>query len=433
MVQPKAKFRFQGPWQKWFDGRSEDGKVKGGKSNPHQLDKQAILLLTVHGLFMFANALSGTFINVYLWKENKDFALIAWFALITHIMMALTFFIAGKWVKEQDKMFVLRLGVGVSALFYLVVLLMGKHAGFGFVSVLGIVQGLATGLFWLSYNVVYFEITEPHNRDKFNGWAGLLGSFSGIAAPWISGFIITHMKDLHGYRIIFMLSIALFILGVAASFFLKKRDALGAYTWFQPFVRLSKKGNPWRRVVCALAAQGVREGVFTFMVGLLVYLSTKNEMKLGDYTLVVSVVGLFSFWLTGRILRPSYRSRMMLVGVLAMCSILSLFLWKISYTILLLFGITTALVFPLYTIPMTSSVFDIIGKDEESAKQRVEYVVLRELALNAGRIFGIVVFLLLILWKGTPRVMTTAMIVLGSFPLITWYFMRKRLSIRFDD
>src|SRR5690554_6099242 len=59
-----------------------------------KLIRQAKLLLAVHGLFAVANALSGTFVNVYLWKVSNDFVLIGWFSLAHQIANALTFFAA---------------------------------------------------------------------------------------------------------------------------------------------------------------------------------------------------------------------------------------------------------------------------------------------------------------------------------------------------
>ena len=99
---------------------------------------------------------------------------------------------------------------------------------------LGMVQGISAGLFWLAFNVVYFEVTDPDNRDRFNGWVGLLGSGAGIIAPWISGLLIVNLGDGAGYRLIFSISLGIFVLGVVISFFLKKRKVQGTYEWLSP-------------------------------------------------------------------------------------------------------------------------------------------------------------------------------------------------------
>jgi MFS transporter, YQGE family, putative transporter len=401
-------------------------KKKGGGAG--SFTAQTWLLLAVNGLFGAGNALSGTFVSVYLWKAKNDFALIGWFAGIQQVAMAVTFWIMGKWVKEHNKMNALRLGVLVSALFYGLVLLLGQSA-VSYVWLLGLVQGMGSGLFWLSFNVVYFEVTDPDSRDRFNGLAGLLGSGAGMLAPWLSGFLITRMSDTSGYRLIFSLSLAVFVLGAFTSFFLKKRKAEGHYQWFF-FVQCIRGGDGvWKKMFLAMMAQGVREGVFGFLISLMVYISTKNEMKLGNFSLVTSAVAFVSFYLAGRLLKPRFRKWGMLLGVMGMIVVIVPFFWVVNYTTLLVFGIGTALFIPFYTVPVTSTSFDLIGRDAESASRREEFIVLRELGLNTGRMLGILAFLAVIMYSPTPLSINLLLLGVGSSPLLVWVFMRGLLTI----
>jgi YQGE family putative transporter len=336
----------------------------------------------------------------------------------------LAFWLAGKWVKEHNKMNCLRAGVAVSASFYMLVLWFGERAADYYI-LLGSVQGVASGLFWLAFNVVYFEVTNPDSRDRFNGWAGLLGSGAGMIAPWISGFLIVHMKQSTGYRLIFTLSLLIFVMGMLVSFFLKKRKSEGRYDWLLPIHCLRQTNTMWRTVTAALIMQGIREGVFGFMIVLLVYMHTGNEMKLGNFALITSAVALLSFMLAGRMLKRRHRRTAMLAGAVMMIVVVLPFFWKVNFTTLLIFGIGVGLFFPLYSIPMTSSVFDLIGGNEDSVKQREEYVVLRELALNAGRISGAAVFIAVVSLTSSPLVMNVLLLCIGSSPLASAFFMRK--------
>ncbi|HEY0827569.1 MAG TPA: MFS transporter [Bacilli bacterium] len=392
------------------------GKIK--------IDGQARLLLAVHSMFAAANALSGTFVGIYIWKLKNDFALIGWFAFSNQLAMALTFWIGGKWVKEHNKMNSLRLGIVIAAIFYLLVLYFQKSA-VDYVLLLGMVQGISSGFFWLAFNVVYFEVTDPENRDKFNGWAGLLASGAGMTAPWISGLVITQMKDTSGYKLIFTISLGIFVLGVIASFLLKKRKSLGSYEWFHAFARLQQEGNPWRQIIPALMAQGVREGVFGFIIGLLVYIATKNELQLGNFALITSAIALVSFMIAGKILKPANRSISMFLGTVTMVVLIVPFFWEVNYFTLLFFGIGTALFMPLFALPMTSTVFDVIGQNEDSVQFRVEYIVLRELGLNAGRIMGTLLFIAVISWSKAPWVINGLLLFIGSVPVWSWVYMRK--------
>ncbi|MDD9266326.1 MFS transporter [Paenibacillus sp. GCM10023248] len=411
----------------YFEDRGQVGQTEG-EPKKGRLDSQAILLLIVHTLFGCANALSGTFVGVYLWKAKNDFTLIGWFTLATHLTMAITFWLAGKWVKEHNKMNCLRIGVAVSAVFYMLVLWLGANSIHYFVW-LGMVQGISAGLFWVAFNVVYFEVTDPDNRDRFNGTVGLLGSGAGIFAPWISGFLIVKLGGVAGYRLIFSISLGIFLAGVVISFFLKKRKVQGRYEWMFPIRCLKQNETPWKRVSLALVFQGVREGVFGFMIALLVYISTSSEASLGNFVLITSAVSLVSFWAVGRFIKPRFRKISMLIGATMVVAIIVPFFWSVGWSTLLIFGLGAALFFPMYSVPMVSAVFDLIGSTEESAKQREEYVVLRELSLNVGRVCGVLLFISVISWNKDPLVVSVLLLVIGSSPLFSWFFMRKQLSV----
>ncbi len=389
-----------------------------------EVQVQIRLLLVIQGMFAAATALSGTFINVYLWKVSNDYALIGWFSLASQVSNVVTFWLAGKWVKEYNKMNSLRVGIVVSAAFYMFVLLLQKQA-VDYVLLLGTVQGIGSGLFWLAFNVVYFEVTSPETRDRFNGFAGLLNSGASMLAPWISGLLITQMKNTSGYKFIFTLSLIIFLIGVITSFFLKKRRVEGTYEWFHAMVRMKQKRNPWRLAVPALMAQGVREGVFVFLIGLMVFVATNNEMQVGNYFLITSAVALVSYLILGKWLKPERRMAGMLLGSIMLIMVILPFFWDVNYTTLLIFGIGTSIFIPLFIIPMTSSVFDIIGRDQESASHRVEYVVLRELGLNIGRISGILLFIAVLSWRKDPQVMNWLILIIGSSPIAAWYYMNR--------
>ncbi|MFL1677514.1 MFS transporter [Paenibacillus dendritiformis] len=389
-----------------------------------RLDGQSLLLLVVFGLFSLANALSGTFVNVFLWKMKSEFAFIGWFALMQQVAIGIVFYFAGKWVKEGNKMNCLRLGIALSALFYAAVLWLGKGA-VHYMLPLGFILGSASGAFWLAYNVIYFEITDADNRDLYNGWAGFVGSCCAMIAPWVSGFLISKLGGDRGYTLIFTSSLVVFVGAGIFSFWLHKRPPQGAYRWSLPFTAWKPQHSPWRAALPALGAQGVREGVFYFLVGLVVYITTTNELKLGNYTLITSAVALVSFYLAGRLYRASYRAAGMIAGSVAMAvGIVPLFI-QVNYAMLILFGVITSLFSPLFIVPMTSSTFDILGRNDESVKQRVELTVVREFGLLAGRILGIAAFIALVSWRTEQWAIVGFLAVTGSVPILGALFMQR--------
>jgi len=390
------------------------------------LKGQALLLLAVNGLFVMAGALSGTFLNVYLWKSRQDYAMIGWFTLAQQLALGLSFWVAGKWVKEHNKMNALRLGIAVSGLFYMLVLWLGGKAVY-YIWPLGCLLGVAIGLFWLAFNIVYFEITDAGNRDYFNGWIGLLGSLTGIVGPWMSGLLISYLHGERGYRVVFILSLSIYAIAAVLSFFLQKRKSEGVYRWSESWTQLRCSVH-WRQASASLVFQGLREGVFSFLIGLLVYIAAKEESKLGQYMLITSGVSLISYWAAGKWFKPGYRSAGMLAGSIMLTVVISPLLWQVSYLTLLILGIGTSLFIPLYMLPMVSTSFDLMGETEETVSKRVELVVLRELSLMTGRVAGTMIFIAVLSISTSPRTMTLLLLALGAAPVGSWLFLRRLLS-----
>ena len=184
--------------------------------------------------------------------------------------------------------------------------------------------------------------------------------------------------------------------------------------------------NPWRRMVPALAAQGMREGVFGFLIGLLVYIATNQELKLGNFTLITSGVAFISYFVVGKRLKPRHRPWAMLIGTVMLALVILPLFWKLNYITLLIFGVGTALFMPLFIIPMTSSVFDRIGQDERTSEMRVEYIVIREASLCFGRVVSITAFMIIISWSQATNVLIWLLLAIGSAPIASWWCMRSR-------
>ncbi|AIQ40219.1 MFS transporter [Paenibacillus sp. FSL R5-0912] len=391
------------------------------------LRNQVALLLAVGGLYLLATVLAGTFLNVYLWKSRQNFAMIGWFTVAQQLAVGLSFWLGGKWVKEHNKMNALRLGIAVSGFFYLLVLWLRGEA-VHYIWPLGLILGLSIGFYWLAFNIVFFEITEAGNRDFFNGWMGLLGSLMGIVGPWVSGSLISLWHGDKGYRIVFILSLCVYGVAAVISFGLEKRPRGGTYLWLEPWRELSRKESPWRPAAAALLFQGVREGVFSFLIGLLVYIAARQESKVGQFALITSAVSLISYYVAGKRFKPGTRSKGMLAGSLLLIAFILPLMWKVNYAALLIMGIGTSLCIPLYMLPMTSTSFDLMGVSEESAGKRVELVVLRELSLMTGRLTGLLVFIAVLSVNQSPQAVTLLMLLLGTAPLGSWLVLRRLLK-----
>mgnify|MGYP002376401709 CR=1 FL=1 len=387
-----------------------------------ELNRDLLLLLAVGGLYSLSIALSNTFVNVYLWKQSGQFVDLAIYNLSIVVMQPIIFMFAGRLAKKIDRVFILRFGVSFLAVFYLTVLLAGENAGSRLV-LLGSVLGIGYGFYWLAFNVLTFEITEPDTRDFFNGFLGILNSGAGMIGPIVAGYVISRLADNTGYTVIFSLSLALFSVAVITSFFLKRRESRGRYILKKIWTERNSDPN-WRSITNAHFFQGLREGIFVFLINVFVFITTKSELALGKFGLINSAVSFFAYYFATRLIKKGARKKAILMGGLVLFGALFLILFHMTYVTLLLYAVAIAIGYPILLVPYSSLTYDVIGKARYARKARIEYIVVREVFLNIGRIVSILVFLLLVSLLKEDLGIPVSLVLLGAGHTLIYYFVK---------
>lgn len=387
------------------------------------LTKDLTLLLFIGGLYSLSAALSNTFVNIYLWKQSGEFSDLALYNLAIVVLQPLTFILAGRWAKKIDRVIVLRIGVIFLALFYLTVLFIGTNAS-KFLLLLGALLGVGYGFYWLAFNVLTFEITEPENRDFFNGFLGILTSVGGMIGPIAAGFIISRMEKFTGYSVIFGISLTLFSIAVFLSFFLKRRPADGRYL-FRRILAERKNSLNWRMITNAHFFQGLREGTFIFVISVYVFISTGSELALGTYGLVNSSISFLGYYLVSRLLKKEYRKRAILIGGLLLYAAIFFIVFDVTYPKLLMYAAAIAVAYPLLLVPYISLTYDVIGRGWKAAEMRIEYIVVREIFLNAGRIVSILSFLAAVTFFQEEKSIPILLLIIGAGHSVIYFFVRK--------
>lgn len=388
------------------------------------LKSQAWWLLGISGIFALSIALSNTFVNIYLWKVDRSYGSIGWYNLAIYSTMPLAFIAAGWMVQRITTAWTLRGGIVLHAGFYLLALLGGTAVARSPL-LLGFVMGLAAGFYWFSFNLLCLRYTDSGARERFYGMNGVMGAVAGMAAPPASGFLISvedRFGGLTGYHIIFSLSLALFVLATCLSFRLHAESLGGRLQLRRGFSSLRLK--PWRGVILGCMLYGLREGVFLFLIGLLMYIATASEMKLGEFLLLQSALSFVSFYLVSRFVKPQNRLRALGVGAVCMAGAATIFLMPVKASHILWYGSIIALSIPLFLVPLQGYVFDGISQLGKQTGEDTEHVITREIFENAGRVLGITGFLVLVTVNPNPKLIAYFAAALGFVQLGTWVLIR---------
>ncbi|WP_409301699.1 MFS transporter [Peribacillus sp. SCS-155] len=394
-------------------------KWMGGIDISHDMH----LLLMIGGLYSLSVSLSNTFVNVYLWKQSGKFLDIGVYNLSIVIFQPVTFILAGRLAKKVDRIIVLRLGVIFLTAFYLCVLSVGTNATH-FIVLLGGLLGVGYGFYWLAFNVLTFEITEPDTRDFFNGFMGILSSTGGMIGPMVAGYIISNYTRYSGYTIVFAISLTLFATAVIFSFFLRRRPADGKY--FFSAILKERSNNPnWRLITNAHFFQGLREGTFMFIISVFVFIQTGSEMALGNFGLINSGISFIAYFIASRYIKKDKRKRFILLGGILLYAAVFLIAFDISYGKLLAYAALIAIAYPILLVPYVSLTYDIIGQAWNAADMRIEYIVVRELFIHIGRFVSILGFMAAVFFFDELKSLPIFMLIIGTGHLIIYFFVRK--------
>ncbi len=352
------------------------------------LSPRAKWLLGMHTVFLTGISLSNIFFNVYLWKVYGNIKLAAAFNFFHFLTVPAVFFLGSILHSKLGSLGNLRVGLTVHTFFYLLVLILGQKVAAWYV-LLGVLMGTGQGLYYLGYNVSTYDWTNNKNRNHFSGLNGAVSALANLA-PLAGGIIIQFFGVASGYKFVFAVAVACFLVAGAISLQIEK-DVPKKTAHFWAALKLVE--NNWLRVSGSMVLRGLREGVMSFALILLIYEITLSEINLGLYNLITSVLTMLTFYMVGKSVPRHRRSSSMLWGAVFL-SIMTLVLLRHDLIGLWLFGIANSIIYPYIFVPSTTISYNVIRNNPETREYRIEFLSFREVPLNLGRLMGIALLLL---------------------------------------
>lgn len=79
-----------------------------------------------------------------------------------------------------------------------------------------------------------------------------------------------------------------------------------------------------------MIAHGIREGLFAFLISLLIYVATGDELSLGGYLTASSVVALIAYFIVGRFIRINWRDESILIGAAMLGIVVLPLIWGVN-------------------------------------------------------------------------------------------------------
>lgn len=395
-----------------------------------RLEPRALLAVLLVGLYNAAEALCSIFVSVYFWINSLDFQVVCKHYLAIYIVTPIVFLLSGWFATHFDRLKVYRLGLMLHVVYYACLLTLQEQSP-KFAVPLGIIMGVTWGIFWAGANTFDFDVTRLGKRERYLGiLQGTTDTFR-LIAPMIGGLVIVFAPtELAGYHRVFAIAIGIFIICFILSIWMPRDDTRRPYK-IKRALFPGKDQRDWRFIMAAAATLAGTFSIFSFLLGLLMYMETGDEVSVGGFASFQALAGIATALAMSRSIVPRTRLVYLRWGVGLLVLGGALLAFKLDLYTLIIFGFLRAVSGPLFSIPHTGIKLDTIAKSVEEPSQRIEYICAWEVPLAVGRILMMTIMMSLYgLMEDSSTALGLAVFALCSMRLVTYFLLRQTTAAR---
>lgn len=375
----------------------------------HTFPKNLKTFLGTKALAYTQSAFAKCLINVYFWRVTSDISLLVLFNVLYALAHAVIYVPAAKYAKETNPMLPMRAAVAAQLVYLGTIMVVGNKIAIWIVPI-AIIGGVADGAYWLSDNMLKFDLTTPDNRIQFTAAFQAMKNLVGMAIPPVAAIIVAASAGTTGYTYLFIAAIACSIGVLEATFFLSKQVAHGG-TFCYSHMRVLFSDPTIQRVWLSTYL-GEVPAVVPVMISIFMFRQTGGELAIGGYQLSTCMAVIIGNYYTGKYVTRENCRWIMTIGGIINFACIAILIVNQQFTGLLMFGIATSL------ISCVTSIESAIGYNaltfhcataKECQEKRLEYLAFKEIFDAAGKITG---FLLLLLVGSTLNIKLMWLVVL---------------------
>lgn len=376
-----------GSFGRWIRG--------SGRSSPdNQLSEEARITLFNHGIYQFGNALAAILVNLYLWRLTSDLWVNGVFNLMTLAVAPMASILIGKAAKQRDRLLAYRLGIYLTALFYLCILIAGERMVDWYIA-FALLKGISTAFYWLGHFTMIQDVTDHENRHRYLGLNLIITNVSLLAGPALAGVIVGWSDGFQGYTYVYLLAFLMFAYASVNSLKMKRRETQHKAYYLKYALQIMRKYPAYYRSLLGWFVFGLPQGILAYIPAILLYQAVPREAFVNYMNVVFLSVTILSGFALAKWGRPGLNNLYLNIAAAGFITgSIPLFagieLWSV-----ILFMLLFSCVKPLQNNAYTSYYYKLSGDLPLGEHFKVEAVVLRETFTNAGRCAGVILYMLI--------------------------------------
>jgi len=355
-----------------------------------------------------ATGLLGLFLPIFLYQLFGESVIKTFIYYgIASLLYLFTVSLGGMLVSKLSFRKSIQMSVIFGALFYAIFFFISDSNIQYLIGLSIIILTLFRVTYWLPFHTDFAKFTTKENRAKEVGALMAIGDIVGVVIPVTAGFIISKF----GFDVVFLMGVFVFLISGIPYFMLPKTKEKFTWNYWQTWKEFFAKRN--RKKVVAFFADGIETTAALIVWPIFIF-----QILQGDYL----QVGLVSTFIIGTTVtldlavgayldKTSKESSVLKVGtaMYALGWILKIFVATAFHIFIV--GAYHSII-KIFTREPFDTLFYEIAADEGHYVD--EFTVLHEMAIHAGRVIGISIF-----------------IALAFYFSIQWIFIIAAISVLF--
>jgi MFS family permease len=374
---------------------------------------------------MFHASFDGVFINTLLYRvSGGEMSIVIIYRGMVYFSTAVFFYLAAYVSQKKSPVFTVRLGVSSMLLTYALLFVFIDYAP-ELKYLIAVLNGFAGGFYWSGHATLIPHYTTKDNRDIAIAVTGIIGGVMALFVPVLSGFVIMFMPEISGYRVMFgvcMLSVLIQLYFISKFHPVEQKHN---ESQIKLAIRLCIRKLTFRLMLSYEFIKGLREGVFMFMLNMLLFDIVTNESIVGINTFFTGFMAITGSWVYGKAVCQSRRVKYSFLGVLMPFLICLILLWRMDMVTMMIFTATNSFLQLFFLYSYANTTFDVVAQNKLTRKASAESLAIRETAMMFGRVLGLV----LTMWLATygQRGYVVVLLSLTFTQFIAVWLMKKTL------
>lgn len=361
------------------------------------MDKEKKTIFIIDMLRTTTTVYFSTFFVFYFLKvANYEIIPLAKYYITTYLFIGISFVLVSKFVKNNYKVEVFRLGVAFKALYVALIMLL-KEKIINYIFVVAIIDGISNGLYAYPKNLLNAEKITNEDRQKYSGRINTVCQIISIIIPLLLGVLLTYFDYVQVGKGFFVLFVIMYLI----SFKLKDDKHYKRKLEFNKLFESVKSNKSLRYALLKPFLSGLTfsSGVMYLIITLYKIYNFKTNLNLGLVTSICSFICLLGCIIFGFIKKKNFNKVMLFSGILSFITILS-FTFFPSKTSLIIFMFIDNMFITFITLISNMVVINYSNSEEIKKDLKPEFYCIIDIMFMISRVLGYTLLLLVCLFIG---------------------------------